>query len=216
MYKNRRQAAKKLVQKIKKQSEFLDKNEAVVLGIPRGGIISAEEISKELNLPLDIIVVKKITPPESEELAVGAIGETKGSQHLNERIVKELNISGEYLKKEVDKKKAEIKRREKLYREGRGPRELKNKIVIIVDDGAATGETMIAAAREVWNQQPRKVIVAVPVLSQEALEKLEKEVDEVFFLEAPEMFFSVGQFYEHFEQVDDPQVLRILGEIEND
>lgn len=216
MFKNRNEAAQKLAQEIQKHQEIQKKGNLVIMGIPRGGVILSQVISHKLECPMDVIVVKKITPPHNEELAMGAIGETKGSQHLNNRIIDELNIKKEYLQKEIVKKEKEIKKRESFYRQKSKAVKLKNRTVIIVDDGAATGETMIAAAREVWNHQPKKVIAAVPVISRDALEKLEKEVDEVIYLNSPELFFAVGQFYKQFDQVDDPQVLEILEKTKNE
>lgn len=215
MFKSRIEAGKLLGKKIK--TNLLEelgsnkfKNKLVVLGIPRGGVIVGKEVARILSCFLDVIVVKKLAAPGQQELAIGAIGETNGSNYIDKKIVKELAIGKDYLDKEIAKKKEEIKRREKLFRSSTEAVDLQDKIVIIVDDGAATGATMIAAIREVWNNKPKKVIVGLPVLALDTLEKLEKEADEVIFLEAPTNFFAVGQFFQEFTQVEDEKVVKVL------
>ena len=185
--------------------------DVVVLGIPRGGVVIGKEVAEVLGCALDVIVVKKLGAPSQSELAIGAVGETNGSKYVDERIIQNLGVSIQYLGEEIERKKKEIKRREKLYRQGKPPLDLKGKIVIVVDDGVATGATIIAACREVWNNEPKKVIIGLPVLAKDTLKKLEKEADEVIFLEAPRMFFAVGQFYQKFLQVEDEKVIEILG-----
>jgi len=186
-------------------------DELIVLGIPRGGVIVAAEVAKILSCPLDIIVVRKIGAPNESELAVGAIGEPKGAKYINEKLAVELGADKGYLDQEIKIQILEIKRRERVYRQGREALDLKDKTVIVVDDGTATGATAIAALREVWNNNPKKVILALPVVAQDTLEKLTKEADEVIFLEKPWPFFSVGQFYEEFEQVSDEEVIDLLN-----
>ena len=203
-----------LGEKILKDIKILDikklRDDCVVLGIPRGGVVIGREVSKILDCPLDVIVVKKLEAPNQSELAIGAVGETEGSKFIDDRLVQDLGVSIQYLEEEIKRKKKEIKRREELYRQGKSPLDLKDKIVIIVDDGAATGATVIASCREIWNNEPKKVIIALPVLARDTLKKLEKEADEVIFLEAPRMFFAVGQFYEEFPQTSDEEVISLL------
>lgn len=219
MFKNREEAGRILAEKLKEdmsgqagEPKALKKlmDEVVVLGIPRGGVVVAKEVAKILNCPLDVIVVKKIGAPGNPELAIGAVGETEGSVYLNKELIKDLRIGKDYIEEIKKFRNLEIKRREKLFRQGRPPLNLKNKIVIIVDDGAATGATIIAACREVWNNQPKKVVIALPVLSKDTLKKLEDEADEVIFLETPWPFFAVGQFYQEFRQVSDEEVINLL------
>ncbi len=207
MFKNRQEASQQLAEKL---NHYKAKENVVVLGIPRGGVVTAKRIAQELNCPLDIIVVKKIGAPNEQELAIGAIGETKGSSYLDEKLISELRVSQQYLKEQSEKLKEEIKRRETLYRQTKPPLNLKEKVVIIVDDGTATGATAIAAIREVWNNEPKKVVIALPVAPIDTLHKLEKEADEVVVLETPSDFFAVGQFYENFPQVDDKEVIDLL------
>lgn len=209
MFVNRKEAGKTLGKKILEEIRELRK-ESVVLGIPRGGIVVASEVAKTLYCPMDVIVVRKLGAPENPELAIGAIGETKGAQYIDKRLSENIGADKAYLAQEIRIQLLEIRRRERVYRQGKPALDLKNKIVVITDDGSATGATAIAAAREVWNNKPRKVIMALPVVAKDTLEKLEKEADEVIYLEAPEQFFSVGQFYQEFEQVGDEEVVNLL------
>lgn len=210
MFKNRQEAGQLLAEKLREKKVTLPSGQTIVLGIPRGGVVTAKEIAQALDCSLDVIVVKKIGAPSNPELAVGAVGETKGSKYIDQRLAVDVRADKNYLRSQISELKLEIKRREKLFRQGRQPLELKNKVVVIVDDGAATGATVIAAVREVWNNKPKKVIVALPVLSKDTLEKLEKETDEVIFLETPWPFFAVGQFYQEFEQTSDEEVIELL------
>lgn len=209
MFKNRIEAGKLLGDKLKSEMSSLS-SDMVVLGIPRGGVIVAAQVAKIMACPLDIIVVRKISAPQESELAIGAIGEPKGAKYVDEKLAAELGADKGYLDQEIKIQTLEIKRRERVYRQGRKALDLKDKTVIVVDDGTATGATAIAALREVWNNKPKKVILALPVVAQETLEKLTKEADEVIFLEKPWPFFAVGQFYEEFEQVSDEEVIKII------
>ncbi|OGD53726.1 hypothetical protein A3J78_00700 [Candidatus Beckwithbacteria bacterium RBG_13_35_6] len=214
MFKTRIEAGrllgKKLIDELTNSQIANFKDSVVVLGIPRGGVVVASQVARVLGCSLDVIVVKKLGAPYQSELAVGAVGETNGSQYLDDRLVKDLQIGKQYLDEEITRKKAEIKRREQLYRQGKPPLDLKDKLVIIVDDGAATGATIIAACREAWNNLPKKVIIGLPVIAKDTLEKLEEEADEVIYLDAPWDFYAVGQFYEDFPQVEDKEVVEIL------
>lgn len=216
MFNDRQEAGLFLADKIKKNLEsekiyFNDlKSKAVVLGIPRGGVVVASQVAKLLSCSLDVIVVKKIGAPANPELAIGAVGETKGSQYIDERLAADVEADKDYINTEIENLKLEIKRREQLFREGRVPLDLKDKIVIIIDDGAATGATVIAAVREVWNNKPKRVIVGLPVVSKDSLSKLEKEADEVIFLDTPWPFFAVSQFFKKFNQIEDREVVELL------
>lgn len=183
---------------------------AVILAIPRGGVATGYGLAKKLNLPLDVIVTRKIGAPDNPELAIGAVGETKGSLWVNKKLVSQLGVSQNYLQSEIKIQKLEIKRRERIYRKEKKPLNLKNKIVILVDDGIATGATMIAAVREIRNMGPQKVVVAIPVAPPETVEELKKEADEVVCLQTPRLFFAVGQWYENFKQYSDEEVIKLL------
>jgi putative phosphoribosyl transferase len=209
MFKNRKQAGILLAKKVKKEIDELH-GEVVVLGLARGGMPIASQIAKELEAPLDVLVVKKIGAPGHEELAIGAVGETSGAKYLDKKLAKDVGASKDYLEDKIESIKELIKKREKKFRGEKEAVDLKDKIVIIADDGAATGSTIIAGIREVWNNNPKRVVVALPVLAKDTLSKLEKEADEVIFLEAPETFFAVGQFYQSFPQISDEEVLKLL------
>jgi len=170
----------------------------------------ASEIASSLGLPLGILVAKKLAAPQDSELAIGAISVSPESLFLNQELVNSLNISKDYLAQEIKLKTAEVKRRWRAYL----PDEklsLVGKEAIIVDAGVATGATMAAAARQARLLGARKVMVATPVVSREALKLLQEEADQVIYEEAPLAFWSVSQFYHHFPQVNDEQVKEALG-----
>lgn len=174
----------------------------VVLGIPRGGVVVASEIAKFLKLPLDIIITRKIGTPNQEELALGAV-DPDGEVIWEEGLVDDL-------KKEVQKALQELKRREKLYRHGRKELDISGKTVILVDDGMATGLTTLSAIKYLTRHEV-KVILAMPVVSQEALKKVTDEVEKSVVLEIPSYFQSVGQFYQQFLPVSDKEVVELLS-----
>jgi len=190
------------------QAETVGKD-AVVLGIPRGGVIIAQKVASVLKIPFSVIVTKKLAAPSDPELAIGAIGNSRNSLFLNKDLVKSLGLDERDIEVEMRLKIAEIKRRRHEFLLGKEV-DLLGKEVVIVDDGIATGATMIAAVRQARNDGAKKVIVATPVISRGALERLQKEADRVIYLKAPEIFFSVGQFYENFPQVADEEVKKIL------
>lgn len=181
----------------------------LVLGIPRGGVVVAAEIAKFLKLPLNVIVTRKIGAPMQPELALGAVDpdrETVWEKHL----LDDLALKTADLREIIQNEWEEVKRREDSYRLGKKPLELKNKAVILVDDGIATGSTILAAINFLKRHQAKKIIVAVPVASQEAAERLSGEVDEVIILETPDYFQAVGQFYQEFLPVSDQEVIQLL------
>lgn len=179
-----------------------------VAGIPRGGVVVASEIAKDLNLPLDIVITRKIGAPGQEELALGAV-DPDGEAVFDEVLIKEFGKLD--LKPQVEKAWKELKRRESLLLEGRKPFEFKGKSIILVDDGMATGATVLAAAKYL-KRHGAKVILAVPVASKEALKKVKGECEEAIVLEVPEYFGAVGQFYHYFEPVSDEEVIQYLND----
>lgn len=207
MFKNRVEAGQKLAEALKK---FNNLPNTVILALPRGGAVIGFEVAQKLNLPLDIVVPRKIGAPGDPEFAVGAITET-GEMILNEEV---FGISENYLKNEAEKEKQEAGRRLKLYRGSRPPLNLKNKTVILVDDGLATGLTMRAAIASVKKMKTKKIIVAVPVIPPDAVELIKKEADEIIYLGAPLLFGAVGAFYQEFGQTTDEEVIDLLKKSE--
>ncbi|MDP3758383.1 MAG: phosphoribosyltransferase family protein [Candidatus Daviesbacteria bacterium] len=181
----------------------------IVLGIPRGGVMVAAIVAKELNLPLDIIVTRKIGAPGQEELALGAI-DPDGEVVWDSDLLEQLNPPAGGLKFKIEEAKEEIKRREKLYRGDRGIQGIQGKTVILVDDGIATGSTILSAIKYL-KRHGASIILAIPVASQDALRKIENEVDKSVVLETPEYFQAVGQFYHQFEAVTDEEVIQLLN-----
>ena len=206
LFKDRKDAGQKIAQKL---LEYQGQPNTWVLGLPRGGVVVASEVAKVLHLPLDILVVRKMGAPQCPEFAIGAVDE-KGHALFNEEALVDLEISEAYKKEVLEKEKKEAQHRLELYRKNRPSLDLKNKIVILVDDGLATGATMRAAVYSAKAKKAKKIIVAIPGAAQSSLEKLKGEVDEIIYCEAPDSFGAVGSFYEHFEQTTDEEVMQLL------
>jgi putative phosphoribosyl transferase len=183
----------------------------VVLGIPRGGVPVAAEVARGLEAELDVVVARKVGAPGFAELAIGAVT-ANGGRFLNEEMIQELGVSDTYRELAVAREMAEARRREERFRAGRPLSPLEGRVVLLVDDGLATGATMRAAVRAVRSRQPAKLVVAVPVGSIEACAALRPEVDELVCLEEPEPFDAVGLYYEAFEPIEDTEVQRLLQE----
>lgn len=187
---------------------------SVVLGLPRGGVPVAYEIARELTAPLDIVVVRKLGVPGQEELAMGAIA-SGGTVVINHVVVRELAISAKAIEEAVEREKREIERRELAYREDRVPVPVGGRTVILVDDGLATGATMLAAVRSL-RPFTRRIVVAIPIATKNACEELRREADQVFCVTTPHDFFAIGMFYRRFEQTPDDEVRRLLREAYRD
>ncbi len=181
----------------------------IVLALPRGGLPVGLEVAKKLRAPLDVVIVRKLGVPWQPELAMGAIA--SGSvQTLDQDLIRELRISREEIDAVIDREKVELERREKLYRKGQPALDLRGRTVLLVDDGLATGSTMLVAARYVRSLKPGRTLIAVPVASVQACERLKREADECICLATPEPFVAVGQWYADFPQVNDSEVQRFL------
>lgn len=191
-------------------SEYRGKK-AIVLGIPRGGIIVAHEIARKLDAEVDIVLAHKLRTPGHEELAMGSVSED-GKLFLNRDVVGELGIGETYIQQEKAQQLTEIGRRTALFRGARPKIPLKGRIVIVTDDGVATGATTQAALWAVRLEQPEKLIAAVPVGPEDTIRILAKDVDEMLCLRTPPFFAAVGQFYQQFYPVDDEDVVKILRE----
>jgi len=188
--------------------DFEGKN-AIVLAIPRGGVVVGFEIADKLTLPLDVIIPRKIGALDNPELAIGAMTED-GTIILDEGLVSYLGVSREYIRAESVRQKSEIERRLKVYRGNEPYPNLKGRDVIVVDDGIATGSTMKAALASVRNKGARTVIVAVPVGPPSTIDELNKLADRVICLYTPEYFQALGQFYVDFNQTSDEEVIELL------
>ena len=184
---------------------------AVVLGIPRGGVIIAQQIASELEADLDIVLSHKLGAPGNPELAIGAVCED-GKLFIDEMISSYVGADESYIEWEKDQQLKQIYRRVQRYREALPKLPLVARVVIITDDGVATGATMQAALWAVRQEKPQKIIAALPVGPKESLEKLSEDADETICLQAPPYFAALSQFYLHFTQVEDEQLLEILEE----
>jgi len=205
LFKDREEAGRKLAHAL---AEFVGRR-AVVLGMPRGGVVVASEVAQALDAPLDIVVTRKIGAPGEPEFALGAV--TQEEDVLVDRQAAEsVGASDEYLQEEVRRKKSEVRERMRSLRGDRPYPNLEGKTVIIVDDGIATGNSMRAAVQSVRRRGPKDVVVAVPVAPSEAVAEISREGALVVCLEQPSVFFAIGQFYSNFEQVEDPEVRRLL------
>jgi len=201
---------------------YANSPEVLVLALPRGGVPVAFEIAEILNVVLDVLMVRKLGVPDQEELAMGALAKRLGTsfaagnvQILNEDIVRDLNISERIIAKVAAKEQQELQRRERLYRGNHPFPELQGKTVILVDDGLATGATMWAAIVAVRQQQPARIVVAVPIAASPAYQELAAKVDEVFCISRPSPFYSVGKWYENFPQTTDDEVRDLLRKSAN-
>jgi putative phosphoribosyl transferase len=204
-YANRRQAALRL-------SEHLagyKVHHPIILGIPRGGVVVADTIARELDADLDIVLTRKLGAPGNPELAIGAVSEN-GRLDLQRAIADLVGADDDYIERERERQLAEIQARRERYRSVLPKAPLRERTVILVDDGVATGATMQASIWAARAEEPGEVIVAVPVGAQEAIEKLEREADSVVCPYVPAYFYAIGQFFEDFAQVDDREVMEIL------
>ncbi len=207
-FKNRKEAGVLLAAALE---EFRG-NTIIVLAVPRGGIVIGREVAVALDAPLDIVVTRKIGAPSQPEFAIGAVTQD-GHVILDEESSRMVGASESYLKSEAQRQFKEVKARMRKYR-GRKPYpSLKGRLVLIVDDGIATGHTLRAAVMSVRRQKPLSVVVAVPVAPRESLAEIAREADRVVCLQTPEPFFAIGEFYEEFEQVGDDEVREALKEL---
>jgi putative phosphoribosyl transferase len=204
LFADRSAAGKQLAQAL----DHLSGDAVVVLGVPRGGVEVAAEVAAQHGWDLDIVIPRKVGAPQNPELGLGAIA--PGVRVLDERMLRTLGVSEEYLEGEIAAQEAEIQRRSEAYRRGRPQADLAGKTAVVVDDGIATGGTAIAAVRWARAQGAARVVLAIPVAPREALERLREEADEVVCLDTPEPFYAVGQWYGDFPQTQDDQVIRLL------
>jgi putative phosphoribosyl transferase len=205
---NRIEAGRQLAGKLAK---YAGRDDVIVLGLPRGGAPVAFEVAQRLGAPLDVFIVRKLGVPGFEELAAGAIA-SGGVRVLNEDVVRAIPHAHEAIEAVTVRETAELERREQIYREGRPPPELRGRIVILVDDGLATGATMRAAVRALRQCGAAKIVVAVPVGPPDTCRELQEEADETICLSTPPFFQAVGQYYEDFSQTSDEDVRELLSQ----
>jgi putative phosphoribosyl transferase len=206
-FSDRQEAGEQLAARLE---SYRDQN-PLILAVPRGGVPVARPIWEKIGGDLDLIITRKIGAPNQPELAVGAVA-GDGFVMLNDRVLSRVRASKDYIDEAVKKEVAEIKRRLEIYRGEREEPAAGNRLVILVDDGVATGYTLLAALRSLRAKKPSKLILAVPVGPPETLDMFESEVDRLIYLEAPANFAAVGQFYSRFDQVSDSEVISTLRE----
>jgi putative phosphoribosyl transferase len=206
IFKNRADAGRKLAAKL---TRYADREDVLVLALPRGGVPVAYEVAKELKAPLDVFLVRKLGVPGHEELAMGAIA-SGGVRVINEELINYLGIPDEVIDAIAAVEQRELERRAVAYRDDRPPPEVKDRIVILIDDGLATGSTMRAAAASLRLQKPRRIVVAVPVSSPETCNEFRSEVDEIVCAVTPQHFQGVGLWYDDFSQTSDEEVRELL------
>ena len=205
LFSDRSEAGERLAARL----EIYRGREPLILAVPRGGVVVAGPIHEAIGGELDLIITRKIGAPHQRELAIGATS-GDGFIMLNDELISRIGIFPDYIKKAAAKEQAEIARRLKLYRGERSLPQIEGRLVIVVDDGVATGYTMLAALRSLREQKPAELALAVPVGPPETFDRLKNEVEALVYLEAPVDFAAVGQFYRSFDQVSDDQVVAIL------
>ncbi len=205
LFQDRREAGELLANKL---VDFAGTN-PLILAVPRGGVEVAEPIFHKIGGEIDLLITRKIGAPLQPELAIGAVT-SDGSALLNETLISRIGVSTEFIKEAVEREKAEISRRLRLYRGNRPLPDAKGRNVILVDDGVATGYTLMMALQSLKQLTPGQLILAVPVGPPDTLEKFKFQVDRLIYIEAPAFFSAVGQFYRNFNQVSDEEVIAIL------
>jgi predicted phosphoribosyltransferase len=206
IFKNRTDAGQKLAARL---TQYANRGDVLVLALPRGGVPVAYEVAKVLKAPLHVFLVRKLGVPGYEELAMGAIAEG-GVRVVNEELVNYLGIPDEVIDDIAAVEQRELERRARAYRDERPPPDVKDRIVILIDDGLATGSTMRAAAAALRPLKPQRIVVAVPVSSPETCNEFRSEVDEIVCALTPEHFQGVGRWYENFSQTSDEEVRELL------
>lgn len=206
LYRDRTEAGRVLASHL---ADYAHRDDVVVLALPRGGVPVAEQVARAIDVPLDVFVVRKLGLPGQEELAMGAIA-SGGVRVLNEDVIEHLAVPERVIETVLQRERDELARREFLYRECRPLVDVTGKTVILVDDGLATGSTMLAAVQAVRRARPARVIVAVPVGASEACASLAREADGCVCPATPEPFCGVGRWYRDFTQTSDVEVREIL------
>jgi predicted phosphoribosyltransferase len=206
-FKNREEAGRRLVERL---IQYRGDSTAIILALPRGGVAVGYQLSLGLHLPLDVFISRKLGAPDNPEYALGAVGET-GTVYLNPDAMAAYGLSRSDLEEVVQVQQREIMRRESLYRQGRSLPMLTDRLVILVDDGIATGSTFFASAESIKHLKPRRLIGAIPVGPMETIQEARRRVDELVVLATPDPFWAVGNHYIDFAQVSDHDVVTYLN-----
>ena len=207
-FRDRREAGRLLAEEL---SSLRGLEDLIVLGIPRGGVVVAYEVAKALSAPLDVYITRKIGAPYNPELAIGAVA-SDGTLVLDHNLIARIGAADDYVQAETERQRGEIERRLAAYRGTRSELDLGGKTVILVDDGVATGATVLASLRAIKQHEPAQLILAVPVGPADTIHLLSQEADRVVCLHTPEVFWAVGAFYAVFDQTSDTEVVRLLQE----
>jgi putative phosphoribosyl transferase len=205
-FRDRSEAGRELAARL---AAYAHRRDLLVLALPRGGVPVAFEVARALQAPLDVFLVRKLGVPGSEELAMGAIA-TGGVRILNPEIIRSFDVPDSVIQRVSSQEERELERRERVYRGGRPPLEVGGRVVIVVDDGLATGSSMRAATMAIKRLQPASIVVAVPVAAPETCSELQMEVDEIVCARTPNPLYAVGWWYENFDQTTDDEVRDLL------
>ncbi len=205
MFTTRAQAGRLLSEKLASHRG----SDALIVGLPRGGVVVASSLAQELVLPLDALVVKKIPSPFQPEFGIGALA-PDNVFYIDWKLVHRVGADEDYIKSQIRQLADQLKQKILLYRKGRKPLIVREKTVVVVDDGAATGATLEAAIKWLRKKKARRIVVGLPVAPPEVVAKIKPEVDELVVLETPGDFNAVGQFYKNFPQVEDSEVVKLL------
>jgi putative phosphoribosyl transferase len=206
LFKNRKEAGRRLAMRLGK---YANREGVIVLGVPRGGLLVAFEVATALDLPLDVLVLRKLGVPGQEELAFGAIG-SRGVRVLDGRVIESTGLSTLVIELVTQNEQTELARQEHLYRGDRPLLNVQGKTVFLVDDGIATGSSITAGVRALRQMQPAAIVIAAPVAPASTVADLKREADDVICDAIPETFYGVGQFYQNFPQVSDAEVNELL------
>lgn len=210
IFADRAEAGRQVASKLK---GYACRPDVLVLGIPRGGIAVAFEVAQALGAPMDVFLSRKLGVPGQQELAFGALA-SGGVRVLDQDLIRELNISSREIERITQTARAELARREHVYREGRSAAQVAGKTVLLVDDGIATGASTMAAIETLRQLNPARLVLAVPVAPASTCKRLREKVDELVCVQSPERFYAIGQFYDDFSQVSDEEVIELLHRAE--
>jgi len=208
VFRDRKQAGELLARKLTK---YANREDVVVLAIPRGGVPVGFEVARALHAPLDVFIVRKLGVPWQEELAFGAVA-TGGIRVLDEQIVESLQLTPEQIEKVTERENKELERRERVYRGKRAALAVKGKLVLLVDDGIATGSSMLAGITALRQLEPAQIVVATPVAPPTTCARLRKKADDLVCVSMPASFFAIGQFYDNFLPTSDAEVCALVEE----